>query len=145
MSHHVTHDTHHDTPQSLPHIDTRAYDKKQARKAAIATIKGYQADASLPAELVTALITLYPGRGRAGEKKARIAAVREDFAKLALGGAIAETSLFEKYRLGRPEMRKLVKSFAKASPQDRLWVRFDKLTGNWVLSGKGEKAPDGWK
>jgi len=59
-------------------------------------------------------------------------------------GTIPALELYDKFEYGRPAMEQKIKTFIKAKPEERLWIRFVADTKSYELVGTGEFAPDGW-
>ena len=67
------------------------------------------------------------------------------FGSLEIGKRVSEQAVFDKTHFGRAEMRKkCVQAIKKAKPEDRLWVRLDIETNEYVLLGSGAEPPANW-
>lgn len=54
-----------------------------------------------------------------------------------------ETDAFNKFKIGRKEARALLKkSLKSASPEERVWINFNKDSGRYGVVGKGATPPN---
>jgi len=61
------------------------------------------------------------------------------------GQVVTEMKVFERFRLGRAEMRKIIiNAIKKAKPEERMWVSFDAEKGVYKLEAKGANPPANW-
>lgn len=61
-----------------------------------------------------------------------------------VGDKVNELDVFKALKIGEREAKALIKTgLQKAEPKDRMWISFK--DGNYVLEGKGEKAPASYK
>ena len=59
---------------------------------------------------------------------------------------VSEDELFKAYRLGRGEMKALLKRALRNSPKEkRPWISFDDERGIYTLVAVGETPPKDWK
>lgn len=63
-----------------------------------------------------------------------------------IGTVVKETEVFEKYGLGRTEMRRYMAVAIKkpSSPETRLWIKADYVERTYTLVKIGKEAPEGW-
>lgn len=60
-------------------------------------------------------------------------------------GIVNELTLFEKFRIGRSDMRKLMRLQLKsAAPEERVWVNFNEKNESWEVAGIGAEIPAGY-
>ena len=65
------------------------------------------------------------------------------FAKI--GDVVTEGDVFNRYKMGRGEMKSAIKiSLQKALPDERKWVKFDVETETYKLVDMGATPPVGW-
>ena len=63
-----------------------------------------------------------------------------------IGDKTSESAVFEKFRMGRGEMKGAIKvSLMKSEPTDRKWIAFDLDSETYTLLSIGPDAPAGWK
>lgn len=127
--------------------------RKELKKAALVTILSFakdalatvpsgsetEADKALKAALQ--LITV-----RASAVRNTTASLRDKLVKMiGEAGIIHEDRLWNEYKVGRAEMRKLiVKALKTAKPEERLWIKFDIDTCQYTIEGEGANPPANW-
>lgn len=60
--------------------------------------------------------------------------------------SISEDDIWGKFKLGRPEMRRITINLIKQadSPEERMWISFNPSEGVYTVEGVGAEAPDEW-
>ena len=112
--------------------------KKEALKKVLAFVKANTEDA----EALVAVQLLTPGQRFGGVRAVKSDVIVEAFMA---NEEIDEDTIWNEYKLGRAEMRKIcVNLIKKKAPADRLWISFDSDSGVYTLDGSGEAAPDEW-
>lgn len=112
--------------------------KKEALKKVLAFVKSNTEDA----EALAAVQLLTPGQRFGGVRAVKSDVIVEAFMA---NDEIDEDMIWNEYKLGRAEMRKIcVNLIKKKAPADRLWISFDPDSGVYTLDGSGESAPDEW-
>lgn len=126
--------------------------RNDARKAARKVLSSWTrspklAELSLPGDFVEAMKALFGAAARGGASGGGVAdKIVDFFAKIEIGGGIDEMEIFRVFKIGRGEMRKKVRELIRdGAPADRIWIAFDEVKEEWVLMGRGPKAPAGWK
>lgn len=58
-----------------------------------------------------------------------------------------ENEIWEKFKLGRGEMRKISRKLIKdaKTPEERVWLDFNPITGKYTFVHKGKDMPSGWR
>ncbi len=117
--------------------------KRTAYKACVKLVLAFVTANTEDAELLNAVKLLTPGN-RVGSVRTT---ARDVIAALFVeNGTINEEQLFQDYRLGRAEMRKIRINLIKKAENkgDRLWIDFNPENGEYTLMGQGPEAPEGW-
>lgn len=116
--------------------------KRTAHKANLKLVLDFVKENTENDELLNAVKALTPGNRGASVRTTAKDVIAALFVE---NGTINEEQLFQDYRLGRAEMRKIrVNLIKKAEPADRLWIEFNPETGDYTLVGQGVNAPKGW-
>lgn len=119
--------------------------RKELKKAALNTIldfvKAAVSDADTEVNAALQLITV-----RASAVRSPTASLRDKLVKMiGEAGIVHEDRLWNDYKVGRQEMRKLiVKALKTSKPQDRLWIKFDLDTCQYTIVGEGANPPADW-
>jgi len=126
--------------------DPKKEAKKAARKVAKETIRAFMV-ANPTSEIFKPLL-LVVGTGTrgggGGGSQIKILGVMQDlFSK---EKSIAENRIWDEFKLGRAEMRKICVNMIKRveDPLKRIWVKFNPEAETYTVEGKGANAPKGW-
>lgn len=141
-------------PAKIAAIEAKRTAHKDKRAQSIAKVIAF-AKSYGDAEIVSAVQSLFPvsfaGGRLAREKGASTGRVTSAAFLLSLfpegvGSSVSEASIFERFQLGRQEMRNHINRAIKQAkePKDRLWVQFDFGSKSYVFKSTGADAPDGW-
>ena len=98
---------------------------------------------NVPDEIKAAVVFITPGirvGGGGGPSKLKV------FTKLFSDESnVPEMKIFNLFKAGRAEMRKIcVNMIKKLPPDQRVWVRLDAAEEAYVVEGYGSDAPKGW-
>lgn len=127
-------------------VDPVKKQKQEQRKAARKFLRSQISNDKLP-EDVRKAIALAIGSGSGGGSAGYpvLDKIRELFAN-SKDGRVNVLDVFKATKMGIGEMRKRVRQLIRdVAPADRLWIDYDDVKEEWVLQGKGEKAPANWK
>ena len=116
-------------------------DKKAAKKAALLEILAYCKENDILAESVKLLT---PGnRGGGAQMSSSKMAIIE---KIKADKICSEDEIWNEFKLGRAEMRKIIVNLIKkvSKPEDRVWVSFSPEEGIYTLISTGADAPKDW-
>ena len=113
-------------------------EKRNAQKAIVKTFLETEAGKAIPAETLEAIKYL-AGMGARSQGMQ----ISNELKAMLLKGPVSSVDIFTRFEYGRPTMEKKIRDFIKAEPDNRIWVTFE--AGNYVVKGKGENAPRGWK
>jgi len=123
--------------------DEKKIEKKRIRsikKDALIAILTFVKENTDNTNLIDAVTLLTPGQH---VQRTNSLAIVADI--LIEQGSINEMDLFTNYRLGRSEMRKIMRGLIrKVAPESRIWIKFDPETGVYELIAEGADAPEGW-
>jgi len=112
--------------------------KKEALKKVLAFVKANTEDEAA----LKAVKLLTPGQRFGGARTAKGDVIVEAFAE---HDVIKEDTIWNQFKLGRAEMRKIcVNLIKKKAPENRLWISFNPEKGVYALEGTGADAPDEW-
>ena len=114
-------------------------EKRNANKAIVKAFLDTEAGKAIPAETLEAIKYL----AGMGARSQGMLIANELRALLLKTGSVSSVDIFTRFEYGRPTMEKKIRDFIKAEPDNRIWVTFE--AGNYVVKGKGENAPRGWK
>ncbi len=116
--------------------------KRTAYKANIMLVLGFVINNTEDVDILKAVKALTPGNRGASVRTTAKDVIAALFVE---NGTINEEQLFQDYRLGRAELRKIrVNLIKKTEPADRLWIDFNPENGDYTLMGQGPDAPEGW-
>jgi len=124
------------------HVRERAAKKREATSIILKFILENKDD--LPEEIIEAADVLTPKHGgggggiKADSKKSLFITMLED------KGTVHEDDVFLELKLGRTEVRNIRNDLIKTVPENRVWVAFDRDTGNYTVAGKGAEMPANW-
>jgi hypothetical protein len=119
--------------------------RKELKKAALKTIldfaKAAMTESDTEVKAALQLITV-----RASAVRNTTASLRDKLIKMiGEAGIVHEDRLWNEYKVGRAEMRKLiVKALKNAKPEERLWVKFDIDSCQYTIEGEGPNPPANW-
>jgi len=114
--------------------------KRAVRKANLMAVLNFVKENTDDTGLLSAVKFLMPG--------SRI--VRTTAKDIILGlfvdnSIINENELFANYKIGRVEMRKIIRrSIKNPDTAEKMWISFDPETGDYTLEGRGADVPEGW-
>ena len=112
--------------------------KKEALKKVLAFVKANTDDEAA----LAAVKLLTPGARFGGVRAAKSDVIVEAFAE---HDVIKEDTIWNQFRLGRFEMRRIcVNLIKKKAPENRLWISFNPEKGVYALEGTGAEAPEEW-
>jgi hypothetical protein len=114
--------------------------KRAAKKEALTALIKFVKENTTDEMLIQAAAALTPGRTvqRSNTQSAISNILLEN-------GSINEGDIFNQFKLGRGEMKKVIRNLIKKrNPEDRIWVEFDPDTGVYSVVGQGSEAPEGW-
>jgi len=112
--------------------------KKEALKKVLAFVKANTEDEAA----LKAVKLLTPGARFGGARAVKSDVIVAAFAE---HDAIKEDTIWNQFKLGRAEMRKIcVNLIKKKAPENRLWISFDPEKGVYALEGTGAEAPEDW-
>jgi hypothetical protein len=135
-------------PDDPEKVKARREKKKAAVRVIQAAIKDKAVMALFPVELDNvreALKALFV-RTRDTGATFTLDGVMAMFSKLEIGAGLDELELFKQFKIGRGEMRKVVRNHLNDAPlEQRVWVEFLEKEEKWTVKGKGPDAPEGWK
>jgi hypothetical protein len=126
-------------------VDSQKAKREKRKKALAAVLNFLNGLESLPEDIKKAAAELIPGRTRAPQRAANAVFI-DLFGALEIGASVKEDELWSKHKVGRAEMRTVMRDLIKKAeaPDKRLWVSFDIDKEIYTLEGKGVDAPDGW-
>lgn len=124
--------------------------QKAARAVVVSALTDEKVMKNLPESLAAALKALFTvSRTGVASGTSLTDKINAMFSKLEVGKGVGELELFTAFKIGRGEMRKRVRELIRdAAPTERLWIAYEANAddlGTWILQGKGEKTPAGWK
>lgn len=134
------------TPEVLAKMEEARKAKKEATKFVLTKLgeENYFAD-----DMRDALVLVIGKKARKalkGESEAaetgKVATIRALFTEKA---EVTELELFMAAKVGRAEMRGVSRKLVKCEPAKRIWIAYDAKKEAWIVQGRGETMPKGWK
>lgn len=126
--------------------NTAARERGRAKREATSKIVDYILNnkEDFDKDIIEAANFLVPKKG-GGVSGARTDSKKQLFLDmLKEKGIVHEDDLFLQLKLGRVEARNIRNELVKTLPEDRIWISFDKDSGNYTISGTGADVPDGY-
>ena len=118
--------------------------RREAKKVALKSLLTYVKENSADEGVLALVKILTPGVRFGGTQKTGVVSIIADQFE-SEGDTMTEDSIWNDYKLGRAEMRKIrVNLIKKRDPEKRLWISFDADAGVYTLDGTGPEAPAGW-
>lgn len=98
-------------------------------------------------ELVHALETLFPKKGKKGSGSGRTTqAVCDKFAEFLADGPKDLMAIFKEFKMGEGEVRVRIKELVqKRTGEARVWVRHNEADDTYEIVARGDEVPAGWK
>jgi len=127
--------------------DPKKEAKKAAKKTAKEAIRAFMV-ANPTSEIFKPLLLVVGtgarGGGGGGGSQVKILGVMQNLFKTEK--SIAENRIWDEFKLGRAEMRKICVNMIKKveNPVSRIWVKFNPEGEIYTVEGKGPNAPKGW-
>jgi 16S rRNA G1207 methylase RsmC len=116
-------------------------EKRANKKAALKKVLAFVKENSNDQELLSAARLLTPGQ------RIIVSAKKDVIAELFMEkSVIHEDEIWSAFKMGRPQMRKVRVNLIKkaAVPEERVWIDFDTVSGNYTLLHIGAETPKGW-